>query len=230
MPKRVQHSRCHVHIGFVVILVKAAPGSSGCPATRCEQSWPYHPTWHLQKPMLHSPCPLHWLTHTASCTYATHATRHYKLMLLGLSCSLRDAWERPPGMVAQACHRMDKCLMLGSASNSVICACLVIAGKTCPDAAGGLAQHLLIHRKGWLATATCSFAVPLREECTHQLAEGAAKAIQVTGAPVGRLLSIAPPLLAQYHAVLHAPPAILLPVLTCQGQHAVSRLLQQRQQ
>lgn len=44
------------------------PGSSGCPATRCEQSCPYQPAWHLQKPVLHSPCPLHWFTHIASWT------------------------------------------------------------------------------------------------------------------------------------------------------------------
>jgi hypothetical protein len=36
-----------------------APGSMGWPARFLLQSAPYQPSWHLQKPRMHSPCPLH---------------------------------------------------------------------------------------------------------------------------------------------------------------------------
>ena len=42
------------------------PASIGSPALLREQSLPYHPSWHLQKPYTHSPRALHWLGHKCS--------------------------------------------------------------------------------------------------------------------------------------------------------------------
>ena len=38
----------------------------GCPSRRCAQSCPYQPFRQRQKPMWHSPRPLHWFTHACS--------------------------------------------------------------------------------------------------------------------------------------------------------------------
>lgn len=47
------------------------PGVHGVPAVRCAQSVPNQPLWHLQKPMLHSPCPTGMVRQTAGvCTGA----------------------------------------------------------------------------------------------------------------------------------------------------------------
>lgn len=66
------------------------PASQGVSAVRYAQSWPNHPSWHLQKPCWHSPCPA-WQPQATTCNGQLNAAQHASKQPMSSMASRRRA-------------------------------------------------------------------------------------------------------------------------------------------